>query len=520
MTDHATRPSRLRLKDFAARDLTLNSAPSAWRPLYGAANGEAIVCLGYGGALPPKEYFVKDDAELEKKSFYWLDAPEIVRQYQAAGLPLEDAHTGYTKISPLELSTLLTTASLFMHDASMRLAPDFWGPILAEIEVKSDFARQSLPPDFATALSRSVWLPGNTNQLLHNELYKAILENGYTHVYEQLPEKADLPSLLKIWRGQKPEIALSINFRGLDAEGRIFELCQGLDIPVAIWLVDNPFHLISGIKYPWWKRAKLFITDKSFVQPLGAYGARHVITCPLAAADHMWKAAAPQNSGAPIFVGRSEFPDKKKFFGTSQLSPELLKSGQEYFQQTGKYPDYHWWIRQYGKSLWPGLAGRLPGLASDTFSAMRRALWLEQALPYGLRIIGDDGWTKFFPAADLIPPVDYYLNLADLYNQASLVLNVTSLLLPASLNQRHFDVWASNGLLLTDKTEGLDIFPHELVEPIILPGPESFAEKKRYWQEHPVQRRELIAGWREHLLAAHLYKHRLNFIIDKIKKQA
>ena len=40
-----------------------------------------------------------------------------------------------------------------------------------------------------------------------------------------------------------------------------------------------------------------------------------------------------------------------------------------------------------------------------------------------------------------------------------------------ALTQRHFDVWAAGGFLLTDRTPGLDIFPRELVEPIVLRPP-------------------------------------------------
>ena len=103
--------------------------------------------------------------------------------------------------------------------------------------------------------------------------------------------------------------------------------------------------------------------------------------------------------------------------------------------------------------------------------------------------------------------------LPDLYASAA-VLNVTSLLLPRSLSQRHFDVWAAGGVLFSDATPGLDIFPTSLTEPIRLRGPEDFWPR---WDEacsRPAQMAELRRAWREHLRSAHDYEHRVRRICE------
>lgn len=111
-------------------------------------------------------------------------------------------------------------------------------------------------------------------------------------------------------------------------------------------------------------------------------------------------------------------------------------------------------------------------------------------------------------------PVDYYGKLPQIYAGALAVLNVTSLLLPQSLSQRHFDVWAANGFLLSDPTKGLDIFPHDLVGPIRVDGPEKLLEKLAWLESRPAYRSELSSAWREHILGCHLYSHRISRILE------
>ena len=131
-------------------------------------------------------------------------------------------------------------------------------------------------------------------------------------------------------------------------------------------------------------------------------------------------------------------------------------------------------------------------------------------------MVGDDGWKALLPGADIRPPVDYYTALPDCYTRAQAVLNVTSLLMPHSLSQRHFDVWASGGLLLSDATRGLNVFADALVEPMRLRGPEDFMVKCAWFQAHPADALDLRHAWREHLRAAHGYEHRILRIMQTL----
>lgn len=500
-------PRRARMRDFAGRWLTLSDNAASWRRLTPEKSGDLLI-LGAAGNLENLPFAAR--AIERRREIYWLEAPNVPEN--PGNAPQTPEKSTWRKIDAQTALRVAPDCEIFFHNQGLRLAPDFWGPLLAKLEI------ELLPAKSSVCAKPLAWLPGNASQLLHKELFQSLAAAGY-EIVDNLPASARLPALRTVWKNSVPSLVLSINFRGLDSEGHIFEICDALGVPVAIWLVDNPWHVLSGIKYPWWKKASLFVTDPGFIQPLKDYGAQKVYFCPLAAAQHMWKKELPPYSAPPLFAGRSSFPDKNKFFSGLKIDPDLEKAASNLLEKGGALPDYHWWNERLRPVLWPGTAGRMTGFAADRFSALNRAAWVKAALAHGLRIMGDDGWRVFLPNADILRPADYYGAMADYYGQAECVLNVTSLLLPGSLNQRHFDVWAAGGMLLTDKTKGLDIFPSDLVAEISLATPGEFGERLGMFRNNATRVLELKQAWREHIFARHQYSHRLALIEQKLAGQ-
>jgi spore maturation protein CgeB len=68
----------------------------------------------------------------------------------------------------------------------------------------------------------------------------------------------------------------------LDKHGDIYAECKKNALPVAVWLVDNPWNIVSGLRDVFWKEVFLFVTDPSFIPGLKAHGAKHVYFLPLA----------------------------------------------------------------------------------------------------------------------------------------------------------------------------------------------------------------------------------------------
>ena len=72
--------------------------------------------------------------------------------------------------------------------------------------------------------------------------------------------------------------------------------------------------------------------------------------------------------------------------------------------------------------------------------------------------MGDDAWQDILATKHTFyPPADYYKILPSYYKNSLFTLNLTSLLMPANLSQRHFDVWKHHGFLLSSPSEGMEI---------------------------------------------------------------
>ncbi|MDR3361276.1 MAG: glycosyltransferase [Desulfovibrio sp.] len=492
----------IRLPDFSGRRLSLPDGPEAWEPL--ADSGNDVLLLGLGPKNPQDLPFVRGSARV-----FWLDAPQTLRDLAGSGrAPLPAT---WREVSVDEAVALSGHCRACFYRYGRRLAPEFWGPLLGRM----DAARLAVQKD---GTAPPAFLPGTDRQLLHQELRHALCASGFSAITAPSPPHWDgaggrraLGALKELLAGQKPALFLSVNFRGLDPDGEIFYLCRALGVPVAVWCVDNPWHLLCGVRAPWWREAAIFVSDASFIEDLEAAGCGQAAYLPLAAAPHMLDIAASDvGASPPLFVGRSAFQERQRFFAAARVPPHLkAKAAAAPVYGPANGPNFHWWRKELGVALWPGQEARRAGLGAEMCSRERRAAWLRAGLEAGLRVIGDEGWRELVPGVNLSPPVDYYTALPLLYRRAEAVLNVTSLLLPHSLSQRHFDVWAAGGLLLSDATPGLDLFPPELTRAVTLRRPEGFAARLKALRADPSAARDLRAAWRRLICAKHTYAHRV-----------
>ncbi len=127
---------------------------------------------------------------------------------------------------------------------------------------------------------------------------------------------------------------------------------------------------------------------------------------------------------------------------------------------------------------------------------------------------GDAAWREYAgPAVTYLPPVPYGTALAGLYASARAVVGAVSPLLPRGLTQRHFDVWAAGGCLLTDATSGLSLFPEELTRPVTYARARDIARLAREVQG---DRPGLVAAWRECIATRHTYRHRVRRVLESL----
>jgi len=527
------------------------------------------------------------------RAVYAMEAPGFKAQMPPSWHAALPGH--WRLLEPGDLDEfLITGAELWVYRPGARLFPSFWGPILGRCRFLAGL--RAGPGAALPAPERSVLLPGAEGDLLVRELAAALTDAGLA--VRVLPPGRTGELVPALLREHRPALFLCVNFKGLDPFGELFHLLEAARVPVCVWCVDNPFHLVSGLRSPFWTRARLAVTDASFAPALRLHGAREVLHLPLAAWPELFAprggegagggpaggagAGGSANSGRPgggegagagaglslvgpfqvdhgqgaapgagaslssrsamapdrgtgavpgagtvpgtgaapepdlglgermAFVGRSQFPGKAKFFAGCAV-PRWQWDAARALLDAGGRPDFHWWEQRLDIwPLWPGPEARRIGAGAEAASVELRAACLEAAAPLGLTVYGDQGWAERLPAgAVLRPPVDYYTTLPAIYRQAAWTLNATSLLLPHGLTQRHFDVWAAGGLLLTDATPGLSLFPEELAREVRFATPADLPALARRLAPGTPLRHDVQTAWRTEILTHHTYAHRV-----------
>jgi len=496
------RPERLSIRDEAGRERTLAAGKDAFAV---SGQGTEPFFLGLGpdpavaaACLPPG----REAAYLECPAF----AAAMPPPWQAA-IP-----TQFQALAPEDLTPgRIARSRFYLYRQNLRLFPSFWGALWARIQLALLPAPPARPDGAGPVL-----LVRTAGGLLEPELARGLTALGRT--VTALPAENTVTVLREILAREAPALFLCVNGAGLDADGLCPALLAAAGVRLAVWFVDNPFHVLGRFRAPFWKKAHLFVTDDWFVPKLRELGADSVHHLPLAASRHFFTARpASDPAGQALFVGRSAFPGRDAFFAGCQPPKPLLETARTMLAH-GERPDFGWWAHQLGSPrLWPGKAVRRVGCGAEMAGLSWRSACLAalaETLP--LALYGDAGWRELLPAAQLHGPVEYYAGLAALYAGAAVTVNLTSLLLPHGLSQRHFDVWAAGGMLLSDATPGLHLFPDALTRPMTFRHPGEIADRARDLAGNARLRAELTAGWRELIAGEHTYERRLARLLDVV----
>lgn len=404
---------------------------------------------------------------------------------------------------------------IVFYQPGLRYFPEFWAPLLAGLRLGRNMA-----PSGAGQTGR-VLVFGDQQTLLVPEICWELEQKKLKPVL--LPDRLDPALLADVLMRLEPDLAISVNLRGLDAFGQNHALLSAMDIPLAIWFVDNPFLLLTRLKSHSWKKAFIFVTDHWFVRPLLNHGAVNISHLPLAAGPGFFQPGRKKIHELEkriVFVGRTSFPGHRSFFSGTGLDQSLWTQAEE-LMLTGCRPDFSWWLTMSAVDrLWPGNQARPAGLGADKSGLAWKTTCLQTlADTYSLTVYGNQVWQKLLPQnTDLRPEVDYYGPLASIYASAAVCLNLTNMLLPYGLTQRHFDVWAARGFLITDYTPGLDIFPKELTREIAFQRPEELARLIDSTASRPKLKKEISEAFYQMIRKEHTYAQRIETILESISR--
>lgn len=480
--------------------------------------GKHILLLGLG---PSPQFALQnlleqcEIKEIAGRNISYLEATGF--ESQAGQNWKDEIPDSWKKLTLEEFSRLpLDEFSLSFYKPGLRLFPSFYGPLRAKIQALS------LKPAFSACKnSLTAMVAGDETGLLITEICEALRDLNFQVVRINPEEIArSLPQIIKKC---PPDLFLSVNLAGFDPLGEIYYLLNELDIPCASWLVDNPWHILSGLRASFWKEMHLFVTDASFIPQLESTGAKSAHHLPLAANP---KAFQPKQDKADldiVFAGRSEFPNRNNFFAAAKIPQDLLEEAKK-STLAGNVRDFNWWLEKLEiTGFWPGQEVRKAGFGAETCSLAWRAECIRAALLAGhsFKLFGNKEWLDHIPELGerLKPPLDYYHGLPAAYASARIVLSTTSLLLPEGLNQRHFDAWMAGSICLTDNTPGLKIFPPEIALATAYSRPDDIAHLCRELLNHSSLRAELTSAWSALLLNEHTYRHRMELMLKAVGLQ-
>ena len=241
---------------------------------------------------------------------------------------------------------------------------------------------------------------------------------------------------------------------------------------------------------------------------------------PLPLASHSLQAPYADLPKIPLFfVGNSSFANKTPTSADVNLSMILNKifTGpfKKFFEQK-ELPDFHS-IRQTllsQEALWQNKNCRTISYAATKADLYLRKLWLENLSPL-VHIMGDDAWQDILATKHTFyPPADYYKILPSYYKNSLFTLNLTSLLMPANLSQRHFDVWKHHGFLLSSPSEGMEIFPQDIQSVITVHNPQDCLKRLELLLTKPNLKTEIQKTMQNEIARKHQYTHRLQFILE------
>ncbi len=493
------RPSAVKIKTEICRTGTLGRGASYFRTIQ---NGSIPLFLGLG----PDPLLVSSIFP-PGRGFY-LECPELENQLGPAWK--KTIPSSLTRINPEEIGTLpLNDLRIVLYLPGYKYFPGFWTRILARIRLKRLKVRTGLEK------SDRVMVFGTERSLLVPEICWELDRLGFKPVLAAPDAGPDqISSMLARY---SPCLALSINLQGLDPLGENHALFAEMDVPVALWMVDNPFLLLTKLKAGYWTKTHILITDHWFRPALKELGASSVHHLPLAAAPGFFN--APQNPDSDlrdkvVFIGRSGFPGKNSFFAAARRHPRLQDMARELLKK-GFRADFSWWTKQLDPQYWPGNQIRDPGLGADETGLVWKKMCLEHLARQGSLVIhGDQDWRNHLSQGiELRPEVDFYGPLGSIYASARYVLNLTNMLLPCGLTQRHFDVWAAGGFLLTDFTCGLEIFPSWLVRETSFSTPEEIPDLIARLDSSPELKVRIKNEFRKLVTEKHTYKNRVQDIL-------
>ena len=329
-------------------------------------------------------------------------------------------------------------------------------------------------------------------------------------------------TLLETLTTFRPDFILTVNLSGMDEGGLFAGLFSDLAVPYVTWFVDDPRTILMGRSQYASDYAVALTWESAYIPYLRACGFPEVQPLPLAVDPALFNAPpADEHPLPPAFVGNSMTDFAAREWAWIEDKPALAQALREAFAQG------HVTRERFAEGLDamidPGFAATLDSDAqrhAEMFCFIEgtrrlRARVVQAAAPEGLEVFGDEGWQSVVPVSK--DYIDYRAQLPTFYRACPVNLNITSIQMASTVNQRVFDCPAAGGFLLSDDQADLDNLFDRDSEVVTYQSPEEARDLLCYFNAHPEARRPVIERAQARIRAQHTYHHRLHRIVDILR---
>ncbi len=350
---------------------------------------------------------------------------------------------------------------------------------------------------------------------LMNECAQALTAAGHKVVPLTISEEPQemLRSILVALVQQKPDFVLSINHFGFDSDGQIGAFLDSLQIPIAVWYVDNPLFVLRGGRFPAPQYTKLFSWERSFTADFQGKLSREPEYLPLAAGLNNFRSLSDDYRNEVVFVGASLAENCEKWKDRIR-SPKQKAAEKKYLKEISFGAMARLFSDKFDSSR-----DELDSLAAAVWQkTQERRVGVLRESGVELQLYGDQAWPTLLQAPRFRGAINYGDELFSLYRDTLAQINVTSYQMPTAVNQRVFDVPAAGGCLISDQQEDLEqLFSG--VEYLSYRTPSEISEIVQRLREKPEWRQELIEGQQKCIAEKHTYRHRLEQLLSSMRRE-
>ncbi|NGZ76105.1 glycosyltransferase family protein [Saccharibacillus alkalitolerans] len=351
----------------------------------------------------------------------------------------------------------------------------------------------------------------------------AFQEKGYEIGILDLTQKFDLKDVVNF----APDLVIGYGYVGVFRTGDNHFLLRELNIPVVCLHYDNPFFGLNTayeeefMRYP--EYYFHFIWDQTYLE---AFQAKKIENC------HKIMLATNPSRFTPLL---GEVPTKGRISFVGSIYEEAKKDEdtiEELFIQfilaqklknieipvmnlcykAFELPEFEpiaLLFKNHPEVFWKQIYYSIHQVGSKEY----RKYMIGSLEGIDVHVYGN-GWKS---GNDIVAhPSVPYAELSSLYQSYEINLNISSLQLETSVNNRIFDGFASKAFVLSDYKKDMELVFPDLWKYISFTNLEDLVSKADYFLTHPKEKKELIDVLYEIVLNKHTYAHRVEEIMEVI----